>query len=1096
VGMALKEYPTRLKDLLEKKVIAMGNAARTVMISFQAHGFAMTPQEESTFYDILTVIMADAHINPDKMRGMQEMYAHVMKNVTVESFMVDPVADLPADRYQAQEKFNSIAGVYALQFDDEGRSTLLPAFVALAVVNDDFRKVLSKMEMPKTDKVSGRTVDATLTNLGFEAMTRLADATSGMKRNSPNVLVGVELLTRSIAETSENDHNFIVQFGNKSAGLVNSINDWVVDGMRSLAVKATEKAEPYITSNKKLERAVALTVTAVASIVDDDLASNVASGLMSAMDKTRLWRPIHEIMNELVGRTEEIGSVYDMIKAVRSVVQQMRQQFREEVPVIIAKKFSRELTDQEWTALHTSMASTDLASLRTSYTNVEIISMLGDKAKLDAEIARIENRIKTSEKTRSTALLTKSEELAEYMITRKVPGNLLRNATAVASLFGEPEALLAGNAPDAKLVEDIDQLVTLYAVSKSDNTLVNELAKTEQDGMIFTLSYLIGQRKDEQVKVSTKKARHNHYKGYTPSEAQEGAALIVALDSEFTDLRMRGFTRVADYAGSSAERGAMKKGYYYSPVSGRSVYNQGIVQNVRPTASGVDPVSGHTYGTISVAGRITDQNRVRQITRLRAQNEKATEALMPIWDENGVAIAYERSISADQEVRLKHNTHLGEVIGAWRGRQAEEAMASASNRALIDKLHDQWRDVGQREMREDEFIDLLDTKSLDPVLQDAVKLFTPETLAYIKDKFGSRFMVRQSLVNDVVGYRSASVGDIWSGTTRWNQDISADVRKVAIGVFGIDAYRKLTTAEKVYQNVISAARVLIVVKSVVVPVTNLISNTYQLAARGVPLPLIMKGMTSKTAEVDQYVKNRLRAVELEAELRAAVGDVVATRKAQTELQSLKDANSRMTIWPLIEANEFSSISEGGVTREDVALVEGRLGDYMEALVDKLPKQIQTAGRYAIVGKDTALFKGLARAVEYGDFLAKAVLYEHLTRGKKLSHEQAMVRITEEFINYDRLPGRTRGYLESMGLIWFWNFKLRSVKVAISMIRNNPVNALLAALAPAPPVFGSVGLPIEDNIFSLTAEGKLGNSIGLGQGFRSFNLLPLAQILPG
>ena len=87
------------------------------------------------------------------------------------------------------------------------------------------------------------------------------------------------------------------------------------------------------------------------------------------------------------------------------------------------------------------------------------------------------------------------------------------------------------------------------------------------------------------------------------------------------------------------------------------------------------------------------------------------------------------------------------------------------------------------------------------------------------------------------------------------------------------------------------------------------------------------------------------------------------------------------------------------------------------------------------------------------------------------------RITEEFVNYDRLGGRNRQYLEAMGLLWFYNFKIRSAKVGLSIIRNNPLHALMAATIPAP---SSIGSPITDNLFGLAVEGRLGYSIGLDQ----------------
>ncbi|MNR64269.1 hypothetical protein D3C85_1868600 [compost metagenome] len=58
-----------------------------------------------------------------------------------------------------------------------------------------------------------------------------------------------------------------------------------------------------------------------------------------------------------------------------------------------------------------------------------------------------------------------------------------------------------------------------------------------------------------------------------------------------------------------------------------------------------------------------------------------------------------------------------------------------------------------------------------------------------------------------------------------------------------------------------------------------------------------------------------------------------------------------------------------------------------------------------------------------------------------------------------------------------------------MIRNNPVHALLASLVPAPTLFGSVGSPITDNVFSKLADGSLDYSVGPSQGLESMMLNP-------
>ena len=113
----------------------------------------------------------------------------------------------------------------------------------------------------------------------------------------------------------------------------------------------------------------------------------------------------------------------------------------------------------------------------------------------------------------------------------------------------------------------------------------------------------------------------------------------------------------------------------------------------------------------------------------------------------------------------------------------------------------------------------------------------------------------------------------------------------------------------------------------------------------------------------------------------------------------------------------------------------------------------------------------------------------------MTKEQALARVSEEYVNYNRFAGRSRQYAESMGLIWFWNFKIRSMKVAASMIRNNPARALIATVAtPTLPFIGSVGSPVTDNLANVAIDGRLGYSVGPWMGFRAPSLNPWWQLM--
>lgn len=1064
---------------------AVVNATK-VTRDVQAHGFTMNMQEQRLFTNIVAALATEAAINPAALARAQEYYTHVTKNLTVEAFMTDPDSTNPADRYYAQQKFDTIMGANNIEFDAQGRSSLLPTFVGLAMVSEEVRKVLADIPVMKADKQSGNTVDAMLTNIGTAAMASLNARVAGDTK-ATNVQEGMDALAQTIMQTSLNAQSFYDSIATPSGNAIDRANQYLVDSIDVLSTRALEGAREVAANTKNpLVKGAAHAAQLIAAIATEKNGAIVAEGVMAAMNQGKVWQPFHDLVNDLTGRTKSNASVYDLIKAVRAQVQADRQQFREHLPTTIASKFSRKLTNDEWKAMHTGMGKTDLAVLRDTMSLGEIRDLLTDQKIVDREVNKLEADLQKQAGRNWPLISRKSKQLAQYMINGTVGNNLLRNATAISRMLGERQA--ARSTVD---VAQLDKLITLYALeamSKTDREVLSSLAQTEIEGMDFATSYLVGQRKDEMAKAkSDMRATLNQYKGYIPGETKQGVNLIVAEDSQFADLIEKSYVRLGTYQGSSANRGPARS-YYFAPVQAQAPFSQGILQNVRNTAGGVDLGTGFTMGTM-VAGRITDKPSVDRITKALARGERGNEPLLPVYDDKGNVVAYEQSIDPNMLKHIEGENHLARAIGVWRGRQVEEAKAQRFNDMLIENLHSMYEnDIKMSASNKSQYVNLLGSK-LDPVTADALKLMNSETRQKAESLFGpGELWVRRDMLNDALGYRAASVGDAWSGNSRWSPETLDNFKKAMLGVFGNRAYKYVMGGENLVQNLVKEAKTLIVVKSVVVPAVNFLANLYQMVGRGVPVKNIAKSIPQKTAEINQYLKSRLRQVDAEAELRAATNPN-QIRKLKAEIQSITDSHKRMSIWPLLEAGEFSSIADAGIGRDDILITEGKLHEYMDKLADKLPKSVRNAGRYALITKDTALFQGIQKTVEYSDFIAKAIIYDDLTQRKGKTREEALGRVTEEFINYDRLPGRFRGYMESVGLMWFYNFKIRSAKIAVSMIRNNPVHAAMAMLAPTPTMFGNVGLPIQDNIFSIAAQGNLGYSWGFGQGLRAHNLNP-------
>ena len=807
---------------------------------------------------------------------------------------------------------------------------------------------------------------------------------------------------------------------------------------------------------------------------------------------------LHDLVADLVGRVDSNADLYDMIKKVRSSIQRLRNQFRTELPKTLAKQFTRKVTKEEWSTMHTALGKTDLAAVvqNGSFTRTDTLAMLGNQPALNRGIRKLEDEIKALDSKFAKQYLDKAQQLATFMMTG-VPGqHLARNARAIARRLGTKYSTL--NA-DPALERAIDSLVSLYAVnmlSDADKRVMGSLVQSQKTGVEFTFGYALGLHNQELSRLGDSvngQAFVNHYKGHMPTLQQDGVSLRISDDKEFAKLLERSYVRKAAYAQSSLDRSAPQS-YYFAPVNGRSNFNQGIVQNVRQTMGGVDSITGYTVGGLT-GGRITDPRQVARIAAALSTGrytEKGSN-LLPVYNAKGDVVAYERSADPAMLQALNYNTNFGEVMGAWKGRLAEETLAVQSNQVSVEYMAEMYRkDTFNNSANKAQYVDLFDGKLHNkyPVIEDALKLFTPSTVDAIHAQFpDGRFWVRKDMLDNVIGYRSATVGDAWTGNTYWSKETQEAIRKTAMLAFGNKAYAMLVNAEQTLQGVVQDAKTLIIIKSIVVPVANMMSNMLQLVARGVPVRSILAGLPKKLAETRQYVASEKRAIEAEAELHATT-DAAKQRRLKVEIQSIRDSYKRMSIWPLIERGELSSMSDDAQP-EDQELVAGKLNAFIEAQVNKLPPAIRAAGKYALITKDTALYKGLRKSVEYGDFLAKAILWDDLVNRQGKDVDYANGRITEEFVNFDRLGGRNRQYLEAMGLLWFYNFKIRIAKVGLSIIRNNPLHALMAATIPAP---SSIGSPITDNLFGLAVDGRLGYSIGLDQLIGAPMMHPLDNVI--
>ena len=1066
-ALNLSQKTLRRQDTLE----ALLNHAKTAQKFSAAYHFDM--QQASTFKMIGATLSVVDKLNSASLARMQDVFSTVIDKITVDDFLTNQ-GDPGADRYQAQMKYDALTGVGVTTNDRRGRTSLLPNFIALATVDNQFRSILRGMTFPARVMNKSLHPDDMIQTFGSEVSARLAAWASGEGKGDLDLQAAMDALTQNLIENVGDQRSFIEQ--RVDNGFDNA--DRIIKTYIEKGVAKSQKWAATLTSPLGIKAKKAIDV--IGNMLTEDGSKLLAKTAISNANLMEQRVVLRELLSEVIGRTDDNAPVFDMISKTRTFIDQTRQRWREEYPKELRARFTRKLSKEEWGDLHYSLGKTDAGALFATYRQAGALELLSSGSRRQAEIALLEGHM-------SPAVLTKAKQLAEFMLTGKHGPQLQRNAHAIATLNKVPD-----------LEQDIDNLVSLYALESltdKQKAGLEELNQKEKEGLTNLYASVVAARNDEMGKTSSRMASMNAYKGYLKGENQEGVHLFIGEKSDHGALLGMSYEFLGDYQGSSSDISMSKKGYYFAPVSGKAKYNQGVMQTVRQSQFGVDPETGYSIGEIQ-AGRVTDPQAVAAITR-RIQNQTFTkENLLPIYNENGGIVAYERAADPDILSMQNPTYDLAVALGAWRGRQTEELAAQEVNKILVDNVHKIWMERNIRDISSKEFVAM--DKAKDPVIADAWLVIPKEAKDYIKSVFGNDgFMVRRDMLLDVAGARSATVGDFWTGNSRWSPTVQKEIRDAVIGMFGNKAYRYLVNSETTVQNLITDAKVLIVIKSVIVPAANLVSNVYQLSMNGVPIRNIFKGMRDKTVDLNKYIQRKEQERQLQNDLFVAegAGDGVAIRKLSTRLQALKDSYRSLSIWPLIEAGEFGAITDGGITPEDLALSRGGYAAMIDKLANKLPEGIKDVARYGMITRDTELFKALSRATQYGDFISKAVLFDDLINRKKMSQQEAIAYVSEEFVNYNRFAGRNRAYLESIGMTWFYNFKLRSMKTAQRMLHKHPVRALLhSALTPRIPLLGSVGNPMTDNMLSVIMEGRLGYSTGPSMLFRAPQLNPWLAII--
>jgi hypothetical protein len=1029
-------------------------------------GFAMSDYQRRTYTAIHAVMAMELRLNTNSMIAMGKVFDHVTTNLTPAMF----------GGTNADQKYAAVMDLFGATKNEEGISDSIAVLLALSQTNADFRSAVDQLP----EYASNGTVNTESFNdiLGSAASVLMQKAVSTIELEGRKTSEIMDALALTILRNDgENEFSLLT-------GLANNVTkaDTYLKGAVSALAGFTEKknAEMQKTQRTKLTKMLLNSVALATGFLETDRAAILAQGTSNIMhmgNNVGSTVTIREMFAEMVGTNKYSVNVVAMLDSVNGAIASMRQTYREELPVILQNVFSTPPTKEQWKITHSVLGKGDFQALFDLGNPDAAFRLIKDEAYLNQKLSEAEATIRaTFSKKAADNIMEKGFQLANKMAGNGDGHMLIKNAYAINRLAGDFQA-------DA--TADIDRLVSLMALrnqTAADRAEAAAMYDRDPEAMTNLAVYLQALNKEEDLKTISPTARMNGYKGFLPDHGKTNVRIETDLTTEEGKRKTKGWILVGTASGIP---GKAEQSYYVSNVKRAGSYSQGVMQTVQDSYRGVDATTGLTVNGTS-AGAITYAPVVDALVdEMNAAGivGNIKETITPVYDETDGVLYFEKIINPDIITDFAQpSSNLAMMLGVWAGRQVEEKFAQEYNRLLITELKRIFDERGPRD--DGLYTDISDPSIKDAVYADSWAVIPPKTKEIIAEIFGSDgFPIRNDMINLSVGYREPSITDVWSGKTRFSPQMSKTIQQVAEIALGKSAMVKLSKGEETLQGGISYVKDIIVVKSLVVPYMNTQSNVFQLQTRGVGVKRTIKGYRDKFVEIDKYNENVRKVIALETEMKLKANDKNAVRLLQDKRQVIWDENARMSVAPMIVAGAYKNISEG-ITELDVELTTGGLADWIESKVNTLSPNLQTAAKYGMLSKDTALYRGANKMTQYGDFIAKSIYYDFLTKEKGKTNAEALAIINEEYINFSVLPGRMRSGLEASGLTWFMSYKIRVMKVAGQMLRENPARALVTAS------MGDIGgTPMDSNLLSKIADGTIDYSLGFGQALSALELHP-------
>lgn len=973
-----------------------------------------------------------------------------------------------ADMDAANEKRDFL---FKLDPDASKRSNHLARFAALALVSPELRGKLSfDLDTPSQTKAKGffQRLEQLFQNVlsWFEA--RITKGYSGQQADARvtslvEQLIDIEARRRESLRKAANGFDPMAPIEKTTKKAMEGIRNKIADIGRSKFFKQSKygvvRAAGSVSAIIATDR-VKYFLDAINEIRNENFKGEQQGLLAGILNDVRGPKALFEQLLRLTKHNETLRK-----EAIDGTAKLALSMFRDG---------GKKLTKETKNALTQVFLRSGAHVLLDDFSMQDLASLLSDPNALDKAIESYAEAL--AGERYADYYANQAKVLGYYLATGKTTGPLLMlNAGNIARLYGTRHSGSVTEQQAQRAEKTLDVLTTLYALKYNKGSqrylaqqaLLEEMARTDDqgNGVEGLLHVHRALEKDSRERLFSGNEALMQ-KAYVPEIVNPHVELRMVTATEGRLLQAQGFSLVHAMSRDSSDTVQEGSVLYARHGGGQMPWQTGIMSYTGMGTKGTESFDAQMTGSNAPAIGVNKQPEIDALFRTNSGFDPAKvkkSFLAPIMDGDGHVSGWRYLMQADtRDNVLERNSSFEDVMGKMAGSILDKETTQEHNRTVVQALLEEYRAEAPRKM--DQYL-LVGEDSTDPELQAIYRMLPESTRREIEDAWGMKGMrVKAEMIDLVFGYRKLSLSSAFDKAV----DQRTPIETIFVGFVEnlmtyvgemkypgdhqkAQAYAKragvmVRKGERAWQEIVQEVKDVIVIRSGVVLLGNVISNMTLLAAQGVSMKDMARYHAIAYKAVTAYQHDAEELAQLQGQLAAdyVMGDEKEIRRRITELE---DALARNPVKNLIEAGMLPTIVEDVETEADPYSYKSQLQQKTGKFTSKINPHVLSVVQHATVSRGTPLYNFLHKQTQMSDFVARYTLFQHLTTRKEdpLSRQDALHQASESFINYDIPMHRTMQYIDDMGLMMFNKYFFRIQRVLLKTTKENPARVLALML---------------------------------------------------